>query len=69
MRQQVKAIIASPQVFQYLIEHTITVMIQNNIAINKEASGDFIRGVNRGSLILLNSIVEHIDDIQIEEMT
>jgi len=67
MRQQVKSIVASPQVFQYLIEKTIDTMIQNNVSITGTSSGDFIRGVNRGTLLLLNAIVEHIDDIQLEE--
>lgn len=47
---------------QYLIEKTIEVMIQNGVGITNSASGDFIRGVNRGTLSLLNALVEHIED-------
>ena len=62
VKLEVEKLIASPQLMQYLIEKTIEVMIQNGVGITNSASGDFIRGVNRGTLSLLNALVEHIED-------
>ena len=61
-RQQVLQLISSPQVVQFLVEKTVDIMIQNCVAITETASGDFIRGVNRGTLLLLNALVEHIEE-------
>jgi len=55
-------LISSPQVVQFLVEKTVDIMIQNCVAITETASGDFIRGVNRGTLLLLNALVEHIEE-------
>ena len=62
-RQQVLQLLSSPAMFQFLIEATVDTMIQNVVSVgDNTASGDFIRGLNRGTLLLLNSIIDHIED-------
>ena len=62
-REQVQQIIASPQMLQYLMEHTISIMLANGVALNDSSiTVDFMRGINRGTLLLLNSLIDHLPD-------
>lgn len=47
---------------QYFVEKATETMFTNIIAIDNQSSGDFIRGVNRGTLALLNALVETLPE-------
>lgn len=57
VRAQIEAVLESPALIQYMIEHTIHSIIQNVDINTKGASGDYMRGLNEGALDLLNSIL------------
>ena len=57
-RTQLELVLSSPVLIQYFIEHAIDMLVQNGFDINpKGASGEYIRGLNEGTLNLLNSIL------------
>ena len=57
-RTQLELVLSSPVLIQYFIEHAIHMLVQNGFDINpKGASGEYIRGLNEGTLNLLNSIL------------
>lgn len=57
-RTQLELVLSSPVLIQYFIEHAIYMLVQNGFDINpKGASGEYIRGLNEGTLNLLNSIL------------
>lgn len=47
---------------QFIVEKTIDTMLENVVSITSDSSGDFIRGVNRGTLALLNALIAHIEE-------
>ncbi len=60
VRQQTKELFKSKDVRSYLAECTIVSTCDANIDIEGTipSSGDTIRGINRGILLLLNQILE-----------
>ena len=58
VRIQLTKLLESPVLIQYFIEHAIHMLIQNGFDMNpKGASGEYIKGLNEGTLNLLNSIL------------
>ncbi len=56
-RDEIEAVIASPAIQQYMIEHTLQSIITNVDLNTAGASGDYMRGLNEGALDLLNSLI------------
>lgn len=57
VRAQIAAVLESPALKQYYIEHAIHSIIQNVDVNPKGASGDYMRGLNEGALFFLNSLL------------
>jgi len=47
---------------QFFIEKATVVMFDNLVSVDNKSSGDFIRGVNRGTLAFLNALVESLPE-------
>ena len=65
---QVQGVLTSPHIVRYLGDVALECMLNNTLNLDNEASADFMRGMQKGVLYMLNEIVDHVETIpELEE--